>query len=85
MLESSRFAELTYVLEQYFDDTLAAGYAAQNQMYATLSSLTRKTVKSDVANQPAKKILQMRTPVYQADLATIENQFMLAVKEVNRQ
>ncbi len=85
LLESPRFAELTYILEQYFDDTLAAGYAAQNQVYATLSSLTRKTVKSDAANQTAKKILQMRTPVYQADLATIENQFMLAVKEVKKE
>ena len=85
LLESPRFAELTYILEQYFDDTLAAGYAAQNQMYATLSRLTRKTVKSDAANQTAKKILQMRTPVYQADLATIENQFMLAVKEVKKE
>ena len=35
LLESPRFAELTYILEQYFDDTIAAGYAAQNQMYAT--------------------------------------------------
>lgn len=85
LLESPRFAELTYILEQYFDDTLAAGYAAQNQMYGTLSSLTRKTVKSDAANQTAKKILQMRTPVYQADLTTIENQFMLAVKEVKKE
>lgn len=85
LLESPRFAELTYILEQYFDDTLAAGYAAQNQLYATLSSLTRKTKKSDAANQTAKKILQMRTPVYQADLATIENQFMLAVKEVKKE
>lgn len=85
LLESPRFAELTYILEQYFDDTLAAGYAAQNQMYATLSSLTRKSVKSDAANQTAKKILQMRTPVYQADLTTIENQFMLVVKEVKKE
>lgn len=85
LLESPRFAELTYILEQYFDDTVAAGYAAQNQMYATLSSLTRKSVKSDAANQTAKKILQMRTPVYQADLTTIENQFMLAVKEVKKE
>ena len=85
LLESPRFAELTYILEQYFDDTLAAGYAAQNQMYATLSSLTRKTVKSDAANQTAKKILQMKNAVYQADLTTIENQFMLAVKEVKKE
>lgn len=35
LLESPRFAELTYTLEQYFNDTIAAGFAAQNQMYAT--------------------------------------------------
>lgn len=85
LLESPRFAELTYILEQYFNDTIAAGYAAQNQMYATLSSLTRKTIKTDAAAQTAKDINRLRTPVYQADLATIENQFMLAVKEVKKE
>ena len=32
LLESPRFAEVTYMIEQYFDDTLAAGFAGQNQM-----------------------------------------------------
>lgn len=85
LLENPRFAELTYLLEQYFNDTLAAGYAAQNQLYASLSSLTRKTVKSDAAPQAAKEINRLRTPVYQADLAAIENQFMAAVKEVKKE
>ena len=31
LLESPRFLDLTYILEQYFNDTVAAGYAAQNQ------------------------------------------------------
>ena len=47
--------------------------------------MTRKTVKSDTANQTAKKILQMRTPVYRAGLATIENQFILTVKELKKE
>lgn len=85
LLESPRFAELTYILEQYFDDTLAAGYAAQNQMYTTLSSLTRKSVKADEAVQASKDISRLRTPVYQADLATIEAQFMAAVREVKKE
>lgn len=85
LLESPRFAELTYILEQYFNDTLAAGYAAQNQMYATISSLTRKMVKTDEAAQAARDISRLRTPVYQADLATIENQFMAAVREVKKE
>ena len=85
LLESPRFLELTYTLEQYFNDTLAAGYAAQNQLYTTLSSLMRKTVKTTAAAQAANEISRLKTPVYQADLATIENQFMLAVKEVKKE
>lgn len=84
LLESSRFVELTYILEQYFNDTITAGYAVQNQMYATISSLTQKTIKTDEAAQAAKDISRLRTPVYQADLATIENQFMAAVREVKK-
>ena len=85
LLESPRFAELTYILEQYFNDTLATGYAAQNQMYATLSTLTRKMAKSDAVTQTVKDINRLRTPVYQADLATIETQFISAVREVKKE
>ena len=85
LLESPRFLELTYILEQYFNDTIAAGYAAQNQLYATLSSLTRKSAKTKAAAQAANEIYRLKTPVYQADLATIENQFMMAVKEVKKE
>ena len=85
LLESPRFLELTYILEQYFNDTVASGYAAQNQLYTTLSSLTRKLAKTKAAAQAANEINRLKTPVYQADLATIENQFMLAVKEVKKE
>ena len=85
LLESPRFLELTYILEQYFNDAIAAGYAAQNQLYATLSSLTRKSAKTKAAAQAANEINRLKTPVYQADLATIENQFMMAVKEVKKE
>ena len=85
LLESPRFLELTYILEQYFNDTVASGYAAQNQLYTTLSSLTRKSAKTKAAAQAANEINRLKTPVYQADLATIENQFMLAVKEVKKE
>ena len=85
LLESPRFLELTYILEQYFNDTVASGYAAQNQLYTTLSSLTRKSAKTKAAAQAANEINRLKTPVYQADLATIENQFMLVVKEVKKE
>lgn len=85
LLESPRFLDLTYILEQYFNDTVAAGYAAQNQLYATRSSLTRKSAKTKAAAQAANEINRLKTPVYQADLATIEKQFMMVVKEVKKE
>ena len=85
LLESPRFAELTYILEQYFDDAIASGFAAQNQLYATIANLTKNTVKTDAGLQTAKDIHRLRTPVYQADLATIETQFMAAVREVKKE
>lgn len=85
LLESPRFAELTYILEQYFNDTIASGFAAQNQLYDTLANLTRSTVQTDAAKDAAKNISRLRTPAYQADLATIEAQFMAAVKEVKKE
>ena len=85
LLESPRFLELTYILEQHFNDTVASGYAAQNQLYTTLSSLTRKSAKTKAAVQAANEINRLKMPVYQADLATIESQFMLAVKEVKKE
>lgn len=84
LLESPRFAEVTYMIEQYFNDTLASGFAAQNQMYTTLSALLRKSVKTDAAVQAAREVNRLRVPVYQADLTTIQNQFMASLKEVKR-
>ena len=85
LLESPRFAEVTYMIEQYFNDTLAEGFAAQNQMYATISAMLRRDVKTDAAAQAARDANRQRVPVYQADLTTIQNSFMAALKEVKRE
>ena len=49
LLENARFAELTYRIAQYFDDTFASGIAAQNAMFTTLSTLLRTKVKTPEA------------------------------------
>ncbi len=84
LLESSRFTELTYTLSMYFDDTIAAGFAAQNQMYATIGNLTRKKAQSEAGKQAARDISQLRMPPYQAELTNIESQFMLTIKEIKK-
>ena len=56
LLENARFAELTYRIAQYFDDTFASGIAAQNAMLTTLSTLLRTKVKTPEAAKAAKDI-----------------------------
>ena len=68
LLENARFAELTYRIAQYFDDTFASGIAAQNAMLTTLSTLLRTKVKTPEAAKAAKDISLRRKPVYQGDL-----------------
>ena len=62
LLENARFAELTYRIAQYFDDTFASGIAAQNAMLTTLSTLLRTKVKTDVY----KRQLVRSTPSFLA-------------------
>ena len=85
LLESPRFAEGTYLIGQYLDDTLAEGYALQNQMMTTLRSMLMGAVRTDAAVQAAREVNRLKVPPYQADLTTIQNQFMAAVREVKQE
>ena len=59
LLENARFAELTYRIAQYFDDTFASGIAAQNAMLTTLSTLLR-TRRSAAPRVPSAVLLVVR-------------------------
>ena len=85
LLESSRFATVTYMIAQYLDDTTAAGFAAQNQMLASISSMLLAENKTPAAVQAARDANACKVPMYQADLTNIQNTFMAAVKEVKKE
>lgn len=85
LLENPRFATVTYMIAQYMDDTLAGGYAAQNQMYATISSMLLGINKTSAAVQAARTANAMKVPAYQADQTTIQNTFMTVVKEIKKE
>ena len=90
LLENQRFATVTNMIAQYFDDMYAGGYAAQNQMYQTLSSLLLGQAKqnpelAEAAKETAKVISYAKVPAYQADLTNIQNQFMAAIKEIKKE
>ncbi len=90
LLENRRFAQLTNMIALYFDDTLASGFAVQNQMYQTLSSMLLGTGKEQpdarkAAQQAAQTALLNKVPVYQADLTNIQNQFMAVLREIKKE
>ena len=85
LLENPRFAIVTYMIAQYMDDTLARGYAAQNQMFATVGSLLLGQNQAPEAVQAARTANAMKIPAYQADQTTIQNTFMTVVKEIKKE
>ena len=72
LLENARFAELTYRIAQYFDDTFASGIAAQNAMLTTLSTLLRTKVKTPEAAKAAKDISLRRSRCTKATLMILK-------------
>jgi transcriptional regulator with XRE-family HTH domain len=87
LLEHPRFEVVTHLVADYFEGTLAAGYAAQNQLLTALTAKMMQTSKASAkqksaALQAARKMELLRTPIYQADLSGIEDNFMAAVKEI---
>ena len=89
MLENPRFATLTQMIAQYFSETFAAGIAAQNQIFSSLSSILLGYGRNHPEEQPAAKeaaraVGLEKVPVYQPDLTTIQNTFMTMLKEIKR-
>ena len=90
LLENRRFAQLTSMIALYFDDTLASGFAVQNQIVQTLSSMLLGTGKEQpdarkAAQQASQVAALNKTPVYQADLTNIQNQFMAVLREIKKE
>lgn len=84
LLENERFAKLTTMLAHYFDDTFAAGYAAQNQMYGMFASMLLG-VGGEAAKDAAEAVSLQRAPVNKAEITAIEEQFSAAVREIKKQ
>ena len=55
LLENPRFAMVTYMIGQYLDDTFASGFAAQNQMLTSLSSMMLGQNKTPAAVMAARE------------------------------
>lgn len=79
LLENPQFADTTYQIARYVSSELAAGFAAQNQLYAMAASMLGGL--PDAANE----VKGLQTPVDQVDLITIQDSFMRSVQAVKKE
>lgn len=74
----------------YFDKTLASGFAAQNQILQSLSSMLLATGKEQseirkTSQQAARVVSLNKVPIFQADLTNIQTQFMAVLREIKKE
>ena len=79
LLENPEFANTTNLISRYLDDELAKGFAAQNQLYATVAGMLGSVPKA------VEEVKNLQVPVYQLDLTVIQRSFMSAVQAVKKE
>lgn len=80
MLEHPRFAVLTAMIARYFNDTLAAGVAVQNQIFTSMGELLMGAGQRDAAQAASLS----KTPPHQMELSKIKNTFIVMLKEMKK-
>jgi len=89
LLEHPRFATLTAMIAQYLDDTFAAGVAAQNQLFSSMSEMLLGVGQNDpeqkvAAKEAAHAVSLAKVSPHQIELIKIQNTFMLMLKEMKQ-
>ena len=84
LLTNETFIGIINRLALYFDETVAAGYAVQNQQIAALSDLL-KSVGTPAAEQTVQTVEALKTPIYQVEETTFQNDFLTAIRQIKMQ
>lgn len=79
LLENPEFANTTNLIFRYLDDELAKGFAAQNQLYATVTGMLGSVPEA------IREVKNLQVPVYQFDLTAIQQSFMSAGQAVKKE
>ena len=84
------FATLTNRIADYLDDRMAAGIAAQNQLYDSVSDLMMRIGKEEkalrqAATTQAKEAMALRRKLYADELAQIETLFKSILSSIKKE
>lgn len=89
LLEHPDFSTLTLRIADYLNDTMAAGLAAQNQIYDSVSDLMRRIGSEEkkyrqAATTYAKEAKSLRRKLYADELAQIEALFRSLIASIKK-
>lgn len=90
LLEHPKFATLSTMIAQYLDDTFAAGVAAQNQIFSSMSDILLGIGQNDPAQsaatrEAARAVSLSKVPPHQIELSKIQNTFMTILRELKQE
>ena len=81
LLTNDEFAQVTFLIKNYLDNTTARGVAAGNTMLDTLSECFGE-MSGEAATKTARDLRYLSVPMYQEDLTKIQTVFMSAVETI---
>lgn len=87
LLADPDFAALSNRIADYFDETMAAGYAARNQLYTSISALVgrignEKPELKGAAKKTGSIVRSLRTPLYDNELTQIQSEFLAIIRGI---
>ena len=90
LLEDPQFAVLSNHVADFFDETMAAGYAARNQLYASVSEVVGRIGKEDAklrgaARKTSKIVSAMSTPLYETELIQMQAEFRSIIVRLKKE
>ena len=88
LLSNDEFAQVTFLIKSYLDNTTAKGHAAGNTMLDTLSECFEDyfhDASNDAVRKTVRDMKNMSVPMYQEDLTKIQNVFMYGVEAIKEE
>ena len=88
LLTNRRFADVTYLIARYLNNDLAKGVAGLNSVFNVAGAYLAGQAKEEnnpALMQGARDARLLKTPIYQADVTTIQTTFMQAVNEIKKE
>ena len=88
LLTNQRFADVTYLIARYLNNDLAKGVAGMNSVFNVAGAYLAGQAKEEnnpALMQGARDARLLKTPIYQADVTTIQTTFMQAVNEIKKE